>query len=551
MPKEPRSRAGAPRPTVHWELLTGPPPPRRSHNPVCAAQGCTRVASFGCPGDKGFARCAEHKGPDMVNLRVLRYGQCEVPGCGKTAGFGLRPLNRRQRCKIHKTPGMVNLAAMGKMCTAPGCTVKGTFGTPGTPLGRRCKAHMTPGMAYLGYAPVCVAPGCVRQAWFGLPLTGAREWCSDHKPPGAVNPRRRTCDGDPECGKIPTFGDPSSPGPANRCATHREPGMECKVRRPQCEMSGCVARATFGAPVPMRCMAHRDLDMLRAGPARARCIRAGCAKIPTFAEVVEGQRVSACAEHRTLTMAFRNRPLCAACGVGATFGRPGEPAAACAAHADRACMVYLPRRKCTLCPAVGTARLGPLRFCEEHAPAEAENFALRPCVSCGLEYLLDARGACEHCREGAAPPSRRHKEDAVAWALERAGIPVQARDRALESDPGCVRSRPDFQVLGGEGAWWVYVECDEHQHAHIPWECEVVRMRNLAEVRGVPVVFVRLNPDPFRGGHACLRDRLGVLVRWVQHAVASGPPPGHVVSCLKLFFDDFDPTAAPQWIQVL
>lgn len=225
-------------------------------------------------------------------------------------------------------------------------------------------------------------------------------------------------------------------------------------------------------------------------------------------------------------------------------------------------MVRDPRRRCCQgrCQELGIAEFNGARFCGAHAPARATSLRTTPCSVCGLVDFLTA-GKCAACDPTSVTRIRHAKEERVAQALTDAGIAVVARDMALEGSE-CVMARPDFQVLGEGGAWWVYVECDEHQHDHIPRECEVARMRNLAEVRGQPVVFVRFNPDeytprapPAGGAVAPARrwtqpQRHAHLVRCVREAMQQGPQPGDVVSALWLFFDDFC-SATPTWSSVV
>jgi hypothetical protein len=136
---------------------------------------------------------------------------------------------------------------------------------------------------------------------------------------------------------------------------------------------------------------------------------------------------------------------------------------------------------------------------------------------------------CALVRKG----SLKRKEDLVAATLTAAGIPF-VRDRVLEGSH-CGLERPDFQI--DCGAWFVYVECDEGAHGHISRECEVVRMRNLAEARAMPVVFVRFNPDPVFHADVRAVDRHRQLAETTVRAMQEGPGPLAVVAVIWLYFD--------------
>jgi hypothetical protein len=224
-------------------------------------------------------------------------------------------------------------------------------------------------------------------------------------------------------------------------------------------------------------------------------------------------------------------------------------------------MIAFPRRRCCF---AGCKTRGPglyehldQRYCETHAPLELARCLVKTtCKSCLVENVVVTNGTCDSCAPDRVHRVRHMKEEQVAFALQRGGVCIAARDVILEGK-ACGLERPDFQIAStpAEGAHWVYVECDEWQHASEPTACRVARMRNLAEVRGVPVVFIRFNPDGYVPGEnpdggvelrpVPLSKRYDVLTRWVKHAAVHGPLAGHVVSVLYLFFDGFTNRVSP------
>jgi hypothetical protein len=246
---------------------------------------------------------------------------------------------------------------------------------------------------------------------------------------------------------------------------------------------------------------------------------------------------------------------------------PGHKATHCAAHADKATMIAFPRKRCCV---AGCETRGPglyehlnQRYCETHAPLEVARCLVKTtCKSCLMENVVTTNGTCDACAPDRVRRIRHMKEEQVAFALQRGGVTIAARDVILEGKV-CGLERPDFQVASTpvEGTHWVYVECDEWQHASEALECRVARMRNLAEVRGVPVVFIRFNPDGYVPGEnpdggvelrpVPLSKRYDVLTRWVKQAAEHGPPADHVVSVLYLFFDGFTNRVSPSDWQCL
>jgi hypothetical protein len=511
---------------------------------VCAHPGCTAKPRFGSDCDSGSGSgsgpgpgsrhglryaiwCSVHARPGDGDLMPCR--RCEGPGCGKEPNFGPPGSGRTHArwCKAHAPPGSVNVVET-RRCMHPGCEKIPCFGKPaakGQSAGHKlwCAVHAQPGDVNLA-VKMCAAAGCMITASFGEPGSGwaGAAWCKAHSQPGDVNVVSKRC-GRSGCGKFPAFGPPGS-GWAGMawCKTHAGPGdVDLKTKR--CGVAGCGKAATFGQPGSgckgkMWCKAH-------AGPG------------------------DVCLTGKPCTVS--------GCRTAAVWGMAGHQPTRCATHADRPTMVPHPRRKCMKCSEVGMAEYKGMRFCEDHAPEGSVKFLQRPCSSCGLEALL-TDGLCEYCDPGRQDRVRKVKEEGVGWALSEAGLHVVARDKILESDHGCVRTRPDFQLLGMEGKWWVYVECDEYQHEHITPECEEVRMRNLAEVRGQPVVFIRFNPDTYMttstsAAQLPMKKRYPTLVHWVRWAIENGPAgveDGATVVVLKLFYDHYDPER-PDWTVLL
>lgn len=80
------------------------------------------------------------------------------------------------------------------------------------------------------------------------------------------------------------------------------------------------------------------------------------------------------------------------------------------------------------------------------------------------------------------------------------------------------------------------MEVDEHQHRERPRRCEEIRMVNIAEALGMPVRFIRYNPDEFKGvdpGTAMRHKKLVDTVTWSLRC-----RPNVVVDVKYLFFDD-------------
>jgi hypothetical protein len=120
--------------------------------------------------------------------------------------------------------------------------------------------------------------------------------------------------------------------------------------------------------------------------------------------------------------------------------------------------------------------------------------------------------------------------------------PATSTDRALDRGT-CGLERPDRFWDCGTHA--VVLEVDEHQHSDRACECEVARMANIHQsLGGLPVVFVRYNPDAFvsktcKHRNPILRERLDVLARWLRHLTETPSALRGSLSALYLFFDGY------------
>ena len=489
---------------------------------------------------------------------------CEVAGCGARAQFGTVRGGRPQRCKTHKDPAMVDVKR--PRCDVQGCNKSPSYGRP-TDASRvsRCRQHADPDMVFTR-SRTCDFPvpgGCHQRARFaapGWPPCRCRRHCEE----GMVQTNTSRCQ-QPGCEVVAAFG-PLGKRPT-RCMAHADPDHVHLSSR-MCTAPGCRARARFflpGTSTATACRLHAAPGMVSTN--KHCSFPGGCEVVPWFG--LPGQPPSRCGSHRLPGMANTSQWKCHApgCESRARFGVLGHRPTHCAAHACKnpnpspsggpdAFMIPHPRRQCRhpRCRELGMYEYNGDRHCAVHAPPGASSLAAIPCAGCGLPDVL-TNGKCKLCDPEVVARIRHAKEERVAVALAAADIPIAGRDVVLEGSQ-CVMARPDFQVLGREGAHWVYVECDEWQHRHIPRECEVTRMRNLAEARGQPVVFIRFNPDGYttEASHdkrpVPQPRRHQMLVDAVREAVRTGPRPGDVVSALWLFYDGFD-ARIPTWTTVV
>ena len=184
-----------------------------------------------------------------------------------------------------------------------------------------------------------------------------------------------------------------------------------------------------------------------------------------------------------------------------------------------------------------------MRYCDDHRPVDAKNMGIETCTVCGLDDIL-TNGKCATCDPGIIQIRQHAKENRVGDVLCANGLDGFVHDRILEG-PQCGRERPDYQY--DCGTHFVYVEVDEHQHQSYACECEQIRMINLVEQRGMPVRFIRYNPDvyePVKGQRIVkLEQREKKLVEYIKYAMKHPPQDdGAFSNVLYLFYNEYDTT---------
>jgi len=191
------------------------------------------------------------------------------------------------------------------------------------------------------------------------------------------------------------------------------------------------------------------------------------------------------------------------------------------------------------------------RHCETHKTTDDTNLVERPCVACGLLYVLDAADKCESCNPAAFATARLAKQNALMSYLDSRGLTGSTTDVVID-DGICGKERPD-RVYDFDDKI-VVLECDEHQHRDRVCVCEHTRMVNIGQsFGGVPTYFIRWNPDDYspesdRKNPELLPKRhklAGDLLRDIsdgKHALPTG-----LVSVMYLYYDGWDSLATAEW----
>lgn len=112
------------------------------------------------------------------------------------------------------------------------------------------------------------------------------------------------------------------------------------------------------------------------------------------------------------------------------------------------------------------------------------------CKSCNLEWYVTKKSKelCSYCDPNTMKKS---KELQVKKLLERNKIEF-INDKTI-SNTCCYKYRPDFLI--DCISYFIVIEVDENAHKQYDKDCELIRMNNISYSLGLPVKFIRYNPD--------------------------------------------------------
>ncbi len=119
----------------------------------------------------------------------------------------------------------------------------------------------------------------------------------------------------------------------------------------------------------------------------------------------------------------------------------------------------------------------------------------------------------------------------IAYLQQRfPGVTIKNNKRVVD---GCSKKRPDAFIDAGTHI--VIVEVDEFEHEMYDASCEHARMWHLVQDCGMPVVFIRFNPDSTKG---LSEHHLAVLASTVDEGIKNPPTSDNFVDIVYLYYKD-------------
>lgn len=486
-------------------------------------------------------------------------------------------------CSKCREPGMVNVNK--KRCITDGCVGLADYASAEFPDIKRYCGKCKPQKSVSKRSDLCIFTSvdgrkCEVRARYAHIINGKLQkpqYCVNHAPEDAINVADQLCD---DCRKnnVDKFAVFNLPGEKRglKCVEHKLDGM-VDVKNKKCagKGGGCTTQPRFNTPgssVAKYCVNCKEDDMIDIYKDKCRAIVDGkqCNIVSSYGNV--GEKPQYCALHKKSDMILIRATKCKAkdcekqanfgergttkalwclnhkdpsdvnvraqycdeCDTYATFGFIGLKPTKCGQHAEKN-MIVNPIQRCKVgdCKKIATFQLkGKRTHCEKHAK-DNEISLLGNCVKCGLENIVNMIGVCDIC--DTFKKVRHAKEHTIKTLLDKNNVVYQSHDKLVDMGE-CVKYRPDF-LMWGEG-WIVILEVDENQHKSYMEYCECTRMINIHQaLGGVPMIFIRYNPDKYDGNKMKVADRHKLLLETINYYLVNCPK--DQLSYLRLFFDRF------------
>jgi hypothetical protein len=501
---------------------------------TCESKDCKVRPTYNNYGEKNGRFCNKHKEPHMINVTHIR---CEFNGCMTRPQYNSIGETKGRFCSKHKKSDMIDV--LKKTCEQDGCDIIPVYNIDGEKKGRFCLNHKEPNMINI-VNRICEANGCNIQPSYNILGKKKGRFCYIHKEPNMIDVINKSCE-IYECNKMAMY-NISGESRARFCINHKESNM-IDVKHTKCEIENCNTRPSYniiGKTQGRFCFEHKESNMINVISRLCEFIE--CKKHSTYNFNGESKG-RFCAEHKLKDMVNVISKLCEItnCGKRANFGWLSKGAVTCATHKQNG-MIYNPNRRCITikCKELGAYEANGCRYCEKHMPENSKNLGINTCTVCGLDDIL-TNGICVTCDPSTIHTLVHTKENRVKNILQKMQIDC-IHDKILE-DKSCGGERPDFQI--DCGTHFVYIEVDENQHKSYLCECEQIRMINMIEVRGIPVRWIRYNPDsykPVQGQRVItLENREKKLEELIRYAIKHSPiEDGAFSNVLYLFYDEYD-----------
>ena len=326
-------------------------------------------------------------------------------------------------------------------------------------------------------------------------------------------------------------------------------------KRKTCEREDCNIFPCFnfeGELQALYCKEHSKPEMIDIKSKR--CQETGCKTTPTFNFEGEIQALY-CKEHSKSGMLDIKHKKCqeTECKTRAWYGFPGIQHSCCAKH-KQVGMIPHPKKTCEIkdCGFIATFGIHSVpQRCDYHKQPTDKDLILKRCFTCQEPSITDEDQMCDLCttRKGRIYLRRQRQVKAI---FDQSNLPkYNFYDKIIFDTTQCGKERPDF--VWDCGTHLVILEVDEYQHQSRPCECEQTRMVNITQGYHTPCIWIRFNPDEYKGQKESIREihRFERLIKTIQESLTMIPKNNQeTLRVCHLFFDGFNLNQSNEYISI-
>jgi hypothetical protein len=474
---------------------------------------------------------------NIIKKAKGKRNKCNQIGCKKTAIFNYDCFKFGIRCAEHKDSGMENVKH--RKCNEKDCKTIPIFNFPEEAKGIRCAEHKKLGMIDVRHIK-CEHDGCETRPIFNYPEEVKGIKCAEHKTIRMIDVEHKKCDFN-GCKTIPVFNFPEETK-AIRCAEHKKLGM-INIISKRCNFNGCEIIPSFNFPEEtkgLRCAEHKESGMINV--ISRRCNYNDCKTQPIFNYPDEVQGIR-CDEHKEFGMIDVIHRKCndEKCNNRAYYGIPGNQSIKCSLHKTLD-MIYNPKTICKSedCKEIALFGITNSLHCEEHKENNEINLVLKNCIICNLPSIVNQKGECGDHDPTLLNRGYLQKQKRVKKLLEEHKIYIYSYDKQIENGI-CNKRRPDLVI--DCGTHFIVIEVDENQHRYHNNECEKIRMLEILQSFGIPVIFIRYNPDKYIMDkfekELKRKDREKILIECIDKCKKNEPTTEEYLRVIYLFYDNY------------
>lgn len=159
-----------------------------------------------------------------------------------------------------------------------------------------------------------------------------------------------------------------------------------------------------------------------------------------------------------------------------------------------------------------------------------------------MPSIVNEKGECGYHDPLLLNRSKLQKQTRIKNLLDEYKINIYSYDKIVDFGI-CNKRRPDLVI--DCKTHFVVVEVDENQHKYYNDECEKIRMLEILQSLGLPVIFIRYNPDTYKpklnSSEFNLKYREKLLIECINTCMINIPEnEEHYLRIIYLFFDNYE-----------